>query len=579
MRKKRRKFQFKISQKLAVSCIGLCLAVISILSIQYYNYSRQLLETQTRRYISDMLLQTGNNLNLLMADVETLIFNLQKEPDVQNYLTRFGQQQQNTYEEYLAIEELRNTIYKNILFDENVEAVIIVPDQGPARMISKTMKDYQVDHNRKNNIYDAGGSAVWLGANPSDRYLTVGAQVNSLKTMKPLGYLLVQISERKFSDVLEGLSFVRDGNIFIVNQDNMIVSGNNTTLLNQPLDPDYVNVLDDNEDQIFQVIANGHQEKYLTYQTLANHSWNLMAVIPVISYQHALLELKRYFAIIFGIAAIVSAVISVLNTLTFSRPVKRLLQAMQDFGEGDFNVISNVTSSDEIGLLSQNFNRMVYNINDLIDKVYAETMLKQEAELKSLRMQINPHFLYNTLETINWLSREKGVDEVGEMAKSLGDMMYYTINGSDFTSVKDEVINIRNYLMIQGIRYGDRISFDVDIPEQLYAYKLPKLILQPLIENAIIHGLENREEGGRIIVHGMIKNKMLQLSVADNGVGMSQEKIRTILSQDSNDSIGIRNVNQRLQLYFGTERGLKIQSIENVGTEVLLAIPVGDKSE
>lgn len=572
MKKKRRKFQFKISQKLAVACMGLCIAVITILTVQYYSYSRKLMENQTQQYITDMLIQTGYNLDLLMEDVETLIFNIQKEPNVQNYLSQLKKNRNNTYAQYLAKDDLRNTIYKYILFDDNIQSVILVPENGVAETISKTLKDYPVDRNQKNKIYDAGGSAVWMGVNSSERYITVAAQINSIKTMKPLGYLMVQVSERKFSKVLNGLGFVKDGKIFIVNQDGIIVSGNNLELLNTRLNDTYREVIAQTSARIFDVVQND-QEEYVTYQTLANRSWNLMAVIPVISYQNIFIELKQYFALVFGIAILVSAGVSILYTLSFSGPIKKLLKTMQDFGNGNFNVISSVTSSDEIGLLSQNFNMMVYNINDLIDKVYTETMLKQEAELKSLRMQINPHFLYNTLDTINWLSREKGVPEVGAMAKSLGDMMYYTINGSDFTNVEDEIKNINNYLMIQRKRYEERIVFTVDIPEELYPYKLPKLILQPLIENAIIHGLENKMKGGLVSIWGRINNKMLMLSVSDNGIGMSQEKVKSILLKDSQESIGVRNVNQRLQLYYGEQRGLEIQSIINVGTQVTISIP------
>lgn len=572
MKKKRRNFHFKISQKLAAACMGLCIAVITILTVQYYSYSRKLMETQTQQYINDMLMQTGYNLNLLMEDVETLIFNIQKEPNVQNYLTQLKKNRGDTYAEYLAKDDLRNTIYKYILFDNNIQSVILVPEDGVPEIISKTLKDYPLDHNQKNRIYDAGGSAVWMGVNSSERYITVAAQINSIKTMKPLGYLMVQVSERKFSEVLNDLGFVKDGKIFIVNQENMIVSGNNQEILNTKLNDTYRGVIAQTSARIFDVVQNG-QEEYVTYQTLANRTWNLMAVIPVISYQNIFVELKQYFALVFGIAILVSAGVSILYTLSFSRPIKKLLKTMQDFGSGDFNVISSVTSSDEIGLLSQNFNLMVYNINDLIDKVYSETLLKQEAELKSLRMQINPHFLYNTLDTINWLAREKGVPEVGAMAKSLGDMMFYTINGSDFTNVEDEIKNINNYLMIQRKRYEERIEFSVDIPVELYPYKLPKLILQPLIENAIIHGLENKMKGGLVSISGRVKNKMLMLSVSDNGIGMTQEKIKTILLKDSSESIGVRNVNQRLQLYFGEQRGLEIQSIINVGTQVMISIP------
>ncbi|MBE5981211.1 MAG: sensor histidine kinase [Paenibacillaceae bacterium] len=575
MKKRRRKFQFKISQKLAAACMGLCIAVITILTIQYYSYSRRVMESQTQQYINDMLVQTGYNLDLLMGDVETLIFNIQKEPNVQNYLSQLTKNRNNSYAGYLAREELRNTIYKYILFDDNIQSVVFVPESGVPEIISKTIKDYPVNRIQKNKIYDAGGSAVWLGVNSAERYITVAAQINSIKTMRPLGYMMVHVSERKFSEVLNGLGFVKDGKIFIVNQDGIIVSGNNLELLNTRLNDTYQKVVAQKSARIFDIVQN-HQEEYVTNHTLSNRSWNLMAVIPVISYQNIFVELKQYFALVFAIAILVSAGVSILYTLSFSDPIKKLLKTMQDFGNGDLNVISSVTSSDEIGLLSQNFNMMVYNINDLIDKVYTETMLKQEAELKSLRMQINPHFLYNTLDTINWLSREKGVPEVGAMAKSLGDMMYYTINGSDFTNVEEEIKNINNYLMIQRKRYEERIVFTVDIPEEMFPYKLPKLILQPLIENAIIHGLDNKTKGGMVNISGRIKNKMLILSVSDNGVGMTQAKVRSILLKESNESIGVRNVNQRLKLYFGEQRGLEIQSIINVGTQVTITIPADD---
>lgn len=580
MKKRRRKFQFKISQKLAIFCIGLCFAIISILTVQYYNYSRNMLERQTQLYISDMLRQTGNNLDMVMDSIEALIFDIQKEPEVQNYLTQIQGVSHDSYSGYIAAQDLRNVIYKYILYDDNIESVVIVSESGKAELISKTLKDYSLDNSVKNKIYDAGGSAVWLGVNPSERYISVAAQINSLKTMKTLGYLVVQISESKFSEVFQDLSFVKDGAIFIVNQDNMIVSANSRNLLSTKLDTVYSDVMNPKSRQKFEIISLDKKEKYVTYSTLSNGTWNLMAVIPVISYKGTILELKQYFAVIFIIAVIAAVIMGILYTTLFSKPIKKLLQAMQEFGNGDFDIICNVTSSDEIGLLSQSFNMMVYNINDLIDKVYAETMLKQEAELKSLRMQINPHFLYNTLDTINWLSREKGIPEVGKIAKSLGDMMYHTINGSDFTSIEDEVKNINNYLMIQRTRYGDRIQFEVMIDQSLYEYKIPKLILQPLIENAIVHGVENKEEGGQIVVQGEVKKQMLHLAVIDNGIGMSLEKIKELLSGDSEEpeetqeSIGVRNVNQRLKLYYGEQRGLMIQSIIGAGTEVRLLIPV-----
>lgn len=593
MKKRRRKFSFKISQKLALVCIGLCLSTISILTLQYYNYSRNMLEQQTQQYIFDMLKQTGNNLDMVMEDVQTLIFNIQKEPDVQSYLTQLQSQSMENYEEYLNRKELVEVIYKYILYDDNIESVLLVPENGKPELISKTMKDYSVDSTQKSKVYEAGGSAVWLGVNSMKRSISVGAQVNSLKTMESLGYMIIQVSERKFSDNFIDLGFVKNGSIFIVNQEDMIVSSNNVSLLNESLDNKYGRVINKQEKQKFQVVSGNENEKkrfhklsgdkpeeYVAYSQLNFGEWKLMTVIPVVSYGEVLIEMRQYFASIFVILSLVIAVMSIVFTKSFSKPILKLLHAMQEFGNGDFNVICNVTSSDEIGLLSQNFNMMVYNINDLVEEVYTETMLKQEAELRSLRMQINPHFLYNTLETINWISRDKGVEEIGVIAKSLGDMMYYTINGSDFTSVEDEVKNINDYLIIQKVRYEDRIIFEVDIPEELYQYKLPKLMLQPLIENAIIHGVEEKGEIGQIVVKGWVHNHRLFLSIIDNGVGMDGDKVKKLLSKDvertseGKECIGLRNVNQRLCIYYGEQRGLKIYSILGVGTEVMIEIPL-----
>ncbi len=580
MKKRRRNFRFKISQKLALVCISLCLATISILTVQYYNYSRNMLEQQTQQYIFDMLKQTGNNLDMVMEDVQTLIFNIQKEPDVQSYLAQLQSQSIDNYEEYLNRKELVEVIYKYILYDDNIEAVLLVPESGKPELISKTMKDYSVDSTQKSKIYEAGGSAVWLGVNSMNRYISVGATINSMKTMESLGYMIVQVSERKFSDNLTDLGFVKNGSIFIVNQEDMIVSSNNVALLNEGLDDKYGRVINKQEKQRFQVVSGDKQEEYVAYSQLHFGEWKLMTVIPEVSYGEVLIGMRQHFASIFVISALAVAVMSIVFTKSFSKPILKLLHAMQEFGNGDFNVICNVTSSDEVGLLSQNFNMMVYNINDLVEEVYTETMLKQEAELRSLRMQINPHFLYNTLETINWISRAKGVEEIGVLAKSLGDMMYYTINGSDFTSIEDEVKNINDYLMIQRVRYEDRITFEVDIPEELYPYKLPKLILQPLIENAIIHGVEEKGEKGQIVAKGWVHNHRLFLSVADNGVGMDQDKVKRLLSRDvertseGKECIGVRNVNQRLCIYYGEQRGLKIHSIKGVGTEVMIEIPL-----
>ena len=232
-----------------------------------------------------------------------------------------------------------------------------------------------------------------------------------------------------------------------------------------------------------------------------------------------------------------------------------------------------------MGILASNFNDMAYNINDLVERVYQETLLKQQAELKSLRMQINPHFLYNTLETINWVSRIKGVSEIGEMAKALGDLMRTTISGSDFIKISEEIKNIENYLQIQTFRYREKLHTTIQIDPELYQLYIPKLILQPLVENSIVHGIENKFKNGEIEITGVLREQVVIITIKDNGVGMTQSEIDKIFNTEyvpealNHTKVGIRNVEKRIKLYYGENYGITITSKVNVGTTVIVRFP------
>jgi len=275
-----------------------------------------------------------------------------------------------------------------------------------------------------------------------------------------------------------------------------------------------------------------------------------------------------------------SIVLSVVISKGISKPVRDLSERMHEVGEGNFNVYIDYDSNDEIGVLSRHFNEMVSQVRQLIKKVYQEELLKQKAELKSLRMQINPHFLYNTLESINWMARMHGVPEIGKMVKALGDLMRASIGGEDFISVREEIRNIENYLTIQKFRYGDKIEAETDIAHEILDAKIPKLILQPVVENAIVHGIENKIGNGKIIIQGFFENGTIILQVKDNGIGMDEEVSSGILSEnhepengEKHTHIGLKNVDRRIKMYYGEKYGVNIQSRKGYGTCVRITFP------
>ena len=254
---------------------------------------------------------------------------------------------------------------------------------------------------------------------------------------------------------------------------------------------------------------------------------------------------------------------------------------MQQVQNGNFDIRNDYHSKDEVGILSDNFNAMIENTNELIQTIYQKELLKQEAELRFLKFQINPHFLYNTLETINWISRIHGVPEAGKIAKALGDLMREGLRDDDFVPIKDEIRNIENYLLIQQYRYGEKIKVTINIDPNITEVRTPKFILQPIIENALVHGLDSKIDGGNIRIFGGYDGEDILLTVEDDGVGMPEEVRRNLLNENlrkANDNgkhthIGILNVHKRIRLYFGSNYGLSIHSEEGVGTVVTIRIP------
>lgn len=263
-------------------------------------------------------------------------------------------------------------------------------------------------------------------------------------------------------------------------------------------------------------------------------------------------------------------------------PIQRLCKVAEAAGEGDFEVRSEEEETYEMEVLSNSFNHMVKRIGNLIEDIRVEQLNLRAAELKLLQEQINPHFLYNTLDAIIWLAESKDTKQVVNMVSSLSDFFRTTLSkGRDFISVKEEETHIRSYLEIQQFRYRDILQYEIDFDEELYQYQIIKLTLQPLVENALYHGIKNKRGLGKIRVTGKVEDGNMIFKVIDNGVGMDEnqlDRINCIISgsevdDQSKSGFGLFNVNQRIKLYYGNEYGLSLKSKYMEGTESVILIP------
>lgn len=201
---------------------------------------------------------------------------------------------------------------------------------------------------------------------------------------------------------------------------------------------------------------------------------------------------------------------------------------MKSVGKGDFNVYKPAYYQNDIGILYDYFIDMVKEVQNLIQTTNQQQILLQKTELNSLRMQINPHFIYNTLESIKWIAYMNGNKEIVVMVKALGDFMRCNISGPEFITIEKELENIHCYLTIQKFRYNDKLDVQIDIPPELYRAKIPKLLIQPLIENSIVHGLEQKAGNGEIVIKGTREQEDVIIDIIDNGIGFSKLSLENL---------------------------------------------------
>lgn len=288
------------------------------------------------------------------------------------------------------------------------------------------------------------------------------------------------------------------------------------------------------------------------------------------------------------LVAVLIAVATMMVTIiprSITKPIRYLNTVTKEVADGNLGVRVHMAHGAEMKILADSLNVMIEKIQTLIDNVRLEQMRLREAELEILQMQISPHFLYNTLGTIVWLAEAGNKDAVVEMVQTLSEFFRSSLNGGkDVVSIESEIRHISSYLQIQQVRYQDILDYEISLPEEIKNFQIPKITLQPLVENALYHGIKYKRGKGKILVSGRVEEGRCVLSVCDDGVGMPKERLRQVRDglmiklEDNNDFYGLYNVNERIRLKFGEGYGLHIDSILQEGTTVEVWLPTDGQS-
>lgn len=564
--------------------LSVMIFILTIVGLFTYNFASNLLKQNAETLIRQAAVQGNGRLEAMMKQIDSLSLQAATNAYVQNLLAETADGYAPTFSDRQALQPIADQV---MIYGSGIRSVEIYTSQG-SRLFPLGGDE----------LYDAVGGEIivkahehrggmyWIGLSPAneDDVLAI-RQINLIRhSFAPAGYLLVRIDREVFrldslgEDMGAGtvsLLFDRDGQLIAATGDDALSGA------------DYRGLLAESGKTA--ELDGKH------YMLVKQHSdaagWTLLILTPVEAITKGISVLRAAILVFAAIGSYLFVIFSLLLSAMITRPILRLIKSMRSVRLGELKTADHISSTAEISELVHTYNQMVDNMKELIRLVYEKEIMQNRAELKALQAQIHPHFLYNTLEALYWSLLEKNEDELADYVVALSELFRYTITGlgrEEWVTLADELEQVRRYLLIMGMRFGDRLKWRIRSEMEDARLMLPKLIIQPLVENAIQHGIENKIGSGyvSVTVKRSADPAFFHVIVEDDGAGMDEEKLGKLRSRLAagdgkaveSSGYGITNVQQRLRLYSRDESAIRcplaIESREGKGTTVTLTIPI-----
>ncbi|MDO4678139.1 MAG: sensor histidine kinase [Eubacteriales bacterium] len=557
-----------------IALIFACFFINAITAHIFYTY-------EVRNGISGLASQTVETVS---ENVENSLKTIAKSStyilgtsDVQNYLTG-----KPASRNAIFVRNLRNALYLDLENMPLVSSIMIINEDGsfdgaarysyPEKAADRPAETewHKEVCEKKGKIVYCVNSGGFFKFEEGKNYISLIRMINSTEDASPLGYMIINIA------VDDLLSFARTtdnsySDICVYLSDHVLLGflndGLNVWISHHPL-----RNLSGRED-----VKIG-DERYLLLKIDENEQdWHYLSAIKYNSFA----DKKQLILTIFFSTVVISLLLFLLIALCISRfittPLNKLMKAMKKTENGEFKSAYVTSHKDEIGQLQDEYNEMVQKISQLLTQKIDEQKLLRKAELNTLQEQIKPHFLYNSLSGIGYLINSRQNDRAYDMILSLSEYYRESLSkGSEIVSFKTEINIVKNYLKLQKMRFPDMFDDVYEISEQVWEYKIPRLILQPLVENALHHGIIPMAEGGIIKIQAYAEEENFVITVSDDGVGMEKEKMQEILSGNlemNQRSFGLRGTIERLHIFYETDQIYHIESAPGEGTKITLTIP------
>lgn len=583
--------------KSVVAFIIIGVVPLMIMGIAIYNSYLGSLQTVALSNMYRTTLTIGRNIKTVLSEMEenTKYLYSTRNPDYGYIYQILDNETISPEKKNTEITDLlRDILYMNQYIDH---VFFIFPDgtvcsamHPPERIINEDMmlnwhKENFRENSRKMHLLPVHTADYYAGT--KERDFTISRNIMDTSTIESasseiLGTLYIDISEAYLDNLFNETRLEDEVRIYIADK------GMKDFVYNPYPDEDgserrLLNYLG-SMDSAYQYIR--AEDEYFIYSEVPGTDWMIIESISSYHLEERYRAIRNTTLLIIGISAVALNVVYYFYSRRASRPIRNLANAMVSIEHGDLTTRVHIQSNDEIGYLAQGLNHMTENLRKYIRKVYIAEIRQREAEIEALKTQIQPHYLYNTLDVIRMTAITHDDTEIADMLDGLSGQLKYLIgNVRDMVTLRDEIESVRNYFKIIHIRYENRFSLEVNVSEDAMDLEVPQLILQPVVENAVQHGLRGRVGEGVVVIQGGITEKYLEITVIDNGVGMTQQRleyVRKLLESHETEnhprskraSIGIKNVYDRIRLIYGDEYNIEISSCEGIGTIVKYRLPV-----
>ena len=570
-----RKLKDKLFIFLFTALLALCVLSMVAFRVAFNFYDGQLYN-EAAKVINLLATSIENELK----KTEKLSFLILSDPNVQADLLAIRNLPQG-YSGYQATENLHNILLSYALAEDYIASISLLDSKGGQFIVGvETKLKKEQNEEILQEALKHEGKNIWLEPDSTDRMLKSARVIRQIPglSLEVLGLLVIRVDMNKLVNQVAHFYPGFELYLQILSAGRSIYATEKSITFEDHSNPLADELSSSTWGRNYGIKTVNRNKYFIAYTNSAYNGWTYVNIIPFANINHQIVILRNimivFFSVVFGLVAVVGLKL----TKSITKPFENLTLKMKQVESGDFSVGKEFeveTGIEEIAVLNRNFKIMVEKINNLIQENYIKQLLIKETKYKILQAQINPHFLYNTLDSINWLAIVDKQEKISVMVESLGNLLRNSLGKRDIITIRDEINILENYVKIQQIRYEERLQFQLVIDEEILGCQIPKLTIQPIVENAINYGLEQIPTVCRIEVRGGLVGGEIQITVTDNGPGMDEDilgKIREGKVQPQGLGIGLSNIDERLKMAFGREYGIVISS-QQQGSTVQIHIP------